>query len=427
MEDYKSLVTSTTLKSLPRNTAIVKTLSRGSSKISGKELVCYPFFSSHISMPLKPGEAVWFVFEDPEDQGELAYWISRVSEPNHVEDVNFSFFSRTYRQDPNQKKKSASEKFDSTSETSDVVQTNSYFSPSSDPAEMINIIDYAKKVHRFEPVPRYSKRAGDLVIQGSNNSLIMLGEERGHCSDDPSDIKISTNRNDISPGKAAIDIVVGRGKNEATSGKKIKNELEVEENDKKNSSQVEGDAHFSSDASRIYLTSNSDNPNLSYHPDELLNLSLPSGNGLDFSLTNDVGSFAIVKADNLRLVGRSEGSIRIVKEPTPSENDGAAIFLHHDGTVQISGANKILLSSYATDGATEPYVRYTELVDFLTSIMQDLQSFCQTLSTHVTPGFGAPSPQITAAAATLLSSVSTKQAQLKAATLGLGSTVIYGE
>jgi hypothetical protein len=134
-----------------------------------------------------------------------------------------------------------------------------------------------------------------------------------------------------------------------------------------------------------------------------------------------------VKADNLRLVGRSEGSIRIIKEPTPSENDGAAIFLHHDGTVQISGANKILLSSYATDGATEPYVRYTELVDFLTSIMQDLQSFCQTLSTHVTPGFGAPSPQITAAAATLLSSVSTKQAQLKAATLGLGSTVIYGE
>ena len=100
IDDYKSLVTSKSLKSLPRNTAIVKDITRGAAKNSGKELICYPFFSSHISMPLKPGEIVWFIFEDPENQGEIAYWISRVSEPNHVEDVNFTFASRTYSQSP---------------------------------------------------------------------------------------------------------------------------------------------------------------------------------------------------------------------------------------------------------------------------------------------------------------------------------------
>jgi hypothetical protein len=412
------------MKSLPRNTAIVKEMSKGSSKISGKEIVCYPFFSSHLSMPLKPGEAVWFIFEDPEDRGELAYWISRVSEPNHVEDVNFSFFSRTYRQSSSQRKKTSSEKFDSTSESNDVTQTNSYISPTSDPTEMFEVIDYTKKIHRFEPVPRYSKRAGDLVIQGSNNSLIMLGEERGHYAD-PNDIKFSANRNDISAGKAAIDIVVGRGQNDVTSGKTIKNELGIEEIDKRNGKQVEGDAHFPTDASRIYLTANSD-PATAYHPDVLLKIVNPSDSGLGPLITNVPGSFAVMKADNLRLVGRSEGSIRLIKEPSDGANDGASLLLHNDGTVQISGAKKILLSAYASD-ATEPYVRYTELVDFLSSVMQDLQSFCQTLSTHVTPGFGAPSPQITAAAATLLTSVSTKQAQLKTATLGLGSTVIYGE
>ena len=133
-----------------------------------------------------------------------------------------------------------------------------------------------------------------------------------------------------------------------------------------------------------------------------------------------------MKADNLRLVSRKSGSTRIVKEPTPGQIDGAAVILHKDGTIQIAG-NRINLSSYNSDGDLEPYVRYTELISFLSSVMQDLQTFCTTLSTHVTPGFGAPSPQISSAAATLLSSVVTKKAQLEAATLGIGSTTIYGE
>ena len=34
----------------------------------------------------------------------------------------------------------------------------------------------------YEPVPRISKRPGDLVLQGSNNSSIVLGTERGNIT-----------------------------------------------------------------------------------------------------------------------------------------------------------------------------------------------------------------------------------------------------
>jgi len=425
IEDYKALVTSDSLRAFPRNTAIVKDITRGAAKISGRETVCYPFFSSHLSMPLKPGEIVWFVYEDPDDHGELGYWISRVCDPNHVEDVNFSFSSRAYVQNPEVPAKRTSEKFDSPQPESDTVQTYSFRSPTSNPDELTNIINgFTSKIHRFEAVPRYNKRAGDLVIQGSNNSLIMLGEERGLVETDP---KLSANRNDIPVGSGAIDIVVGRGKLPATSGKQIKNEIGVTENDKRTNNPTEGDPHFPTDAARIYLTANSSNTFEAYHPDKLLNIITPSDKSLGFPILESPGSFAVTKADNLRLVAREAGTIRIVKEPKPGDINGAAVLLHKDGTVQVSG-NRIMLSSYnSSTGATEPFVRYTELVSFLSSVMQDLQTFCSTLATHVTPGFGAPSPQITAAANSLLGSVASKQAQLKAATLNLGSTTIYGE
>lgn len=426
IDDYKSLVTSKSLKSLPRNTAIVKDITRGAAKNSGKELICYPFFSSHISMPLKPGEIVWFIFEDPENQGEIAYWISRVSEPNHVEDVNFTFASRTYAQSPEIPAKTSAEKFDGPTTPSEITQTFSFKSPTGKSNELTDVItNFANKIHRFESVPRYNKRLGDMVIQGSNNSLIMLGEERGHFFAEPT---ISVNRNDIPSGSAAIDIVVGRGNSPATSATKIKNELEIEENNKRINNPTEGDAHFPTDAARVYLTAKSDNVDAPYHPDNLLNiLVMPSDKNLGFPILSAPGSFVVSKADNLRLISRESGSIRIIKEQSSGDINGGAVILHEDGTVQISG-NRVMLSSYNSGtGATEPYVRYTELVSFLSSVMKDLQSFCATLVTHVTPGFGAPSPQITAAATTLLLKVTTKQAQLETAALGIGSTTVYGE
>lgn len=442
----KSLVTSDAMKNYPRNTAIVKEVSYGMAKRSNTRVVCYPFFSSHLCMPLKPGEYVWFVYENPDQRGSIAYWLSRVSEPNHVEDVNYTFSARTYLQPPEKPVKRAGDKFDGSTTNEEETQTFSWTSPTPDPLEMSNLVDLARKVHRFEPVPRYTKRAGDMVLQGSNNSLIMLGEERGHWVSNQHLVwSANTPPDDFPAGQPAIDIVVGRGSKSAelskgssgkfgaTKGKTLKNEFGLEETNKREKSDVEGDAHFSVDATRIYLTSNSSNVNSSYHPDTLLGLDLPESPSRSTPTGNDPGAFAVIKSDNLRLVSRPAGSIRIVKEPSPGKNDGAAIMAFSDGDLQIS-AKKVSLTSYVGDGATQPYVRYEELLSLLNSLLDDINTFCATMITHVTPGFGAPSPQITSASTALQASIIQKklllslgQVMVNGSPQNLGSVVIYGE
>lgn len=447
LSDVKKNITSDAMKNFPRNTIIVKTLTDGLAKRSDTKTICYPFFSSHLSMPLKVGEYVWFVYENPDVKGSIAYWLSRVCDPDHVEDLNYNFSSRSYVQVPKKPEKKTSDKFNNTPDDEGDQQTYSWQSPTSDPKEMVKLVELAKKTHRFEAVPRYTKRPGDLILQGSNNTLIMLGEERGQWAPGQTLINSSNNPSDgIEFGHPAIDIVVGRGAKSAgissigvdfaeydrTRGKKIKNEFGIEEIDKREPSIVEGDSHFVVDATRIYLTANSENVNSSYNPDFLLGNVAPNSS-VGSSIPRASGAFAVVKSDNLRLVARDTGTVRIVKEPTYSKNNGAGIVMSSDGELQVA-ARKITLTSYLTDGATQPYVRHTALKSLLLSLLDDINTFCTTLSTHVTPGFGAPSPQITAAAATLQTSVVLKKVSL---TLGqvntsggqesFASTVIYGE
>ena len=459
--DLQKSVTAEAMKNFPRNTLVVKTVSEGQAKKSGVKVVCYPFFSSHLCMPIKPGEYVWFVYENPDSKGSIAYWLSRVSEPNHVEDVNYTFSTRSYIQSPNKPAKKSSEKFDGAPAEDGEVQTFSWQSPTSDPKEMVNLVELAKKKHRFQAVPRYTKRPSDLILQGSNNSLIMLGEERGHWAPDnfmPSSANSPPDK--IEPGHPAIDIVVGRGSKASeldsasvglasggsyfrTSGKSITNEFGVPEIDKRESSNVEGDAHFVADATRIYLTANSSNINSSYHPDLLLGTQLPAPASLREEPTfNEPGAFAVIKSDNLRLVSRAVGSIRIVKEPTNGKDDGAAIMIYKDGEVQLA-ANRITLSRYNSDGATEPYLKQSAMVAFLSSLLEDLTKLISqiasagsslTTSTNAggpVPGAQAAGVTLASAATTASASVAAKIAFLKINTADgktpLGSTLIYGE
>ena len=65
----------------------------------------------------------------------------------------------------------------------------------------------------MEPTPRMTKRPGDFVLQGSNNTSICLGIDRGfdHAVR-PSEQK-SSNSSDAPVEKAgSIDIVAGRGR-----------------------------------------------------------------------------------------------------------------------------------------------------------------------------------------------------------------------
>lgn len=256
--------------------------------------VYYPFFSSHLCLPVKPGESVW-TFTD-ENTG-VRYWVTRVSQPLPAEDPNFTHRERRcepVRQPPvnvlvpdggKQKVKTTFEEghdLDGDGEVDfiskfpsfqlhahyekrdtnrvlilkdgqfqknekffeDIVdpkKTNTLFSNLTfsliSDAGNENIIEsrsvydyiYQKNTQRelvsYEPVPRMNKRPGDLVLQGSNNSSITLGTERGWTTSARPEGSQSNVRplsgsyleegDEIVPlenNRGVVDIVAGRGR-----------------------------------------------------------------------------------------------------------------------------------------------------------------------------------------------------------------------
>ena len=188
-----------------------------------------------------------------------------------------------------------------------------------------------------------------------------------------------------------------------TGSRLIKNELgEVETNkiaklNEEDVNRAEGDPDFYQDSSRAYIsmkTAVDENFSLA---DEYIDL-------LEGSLEDKEAAAIALKTNEIRLIAREDGSIRIVKEK--GEGDATAqIVLNSDGTIHIQG-KKIFIGenggSGEGPGGTEPYVKYSELQDYLNDIHGALNSFCGTVTAHAIPFFGQ-SPQITSAAATLQS------------------------
>jgi hypothetical protein len=445
------------LKNLPRNSLAVKILSNAESKSNGGdegEVICYPFFSSHLSMPVKPGEEVWVMFEeyDPPGRSAIGYWISRVHGPRHVEDANYAYNRRTYKTSTSSasSKKRTSDKFSEKESDSSLAadpsspkQLDSTESPTTSPTEIIELIQYAGKVHRFDPVPRYTKRPGDFVLQGSNNSLLMLGEERGHTG--LVDPKTSASLLEVIGGKPAIDMVVGRKM--TSTAKTVRMELLNSEIDKRvgpDESSNEGEANFADDAARIYITANSDDLT---GPDSLLSLRSPSDAYPDTeNEKKQIGSFIVTKADNLRSISRK--SIKIIKEPplSPAEKtlDGSAIIMNDNGYLQVAG-KKVILSSYIDGSASQPYIRLDKLSDFIATLIDQQQSLNDSVTSlsRALSTFGSVAATLVPPAADLgftssveLTNLSALKIALSASKeriselnrqLTLGSTVIYGE
>ena len=83
-------------KLAPRNSCIVKILN-DADKNDIPYTLCFPFFSPHLALPLKPGEQVWVFLENPDDRTKAwGYWMSRVHGPDFVDDVNFTHLDRAF-------------------------------------------------------------------------------------------------------------------------------------------------------------------------------------------------------------------------------------------------------------------------------------------------------------------------------------------
>ena len=65
------------------------------------------------------------------------------------------------------------------------------------------------KLVTYESVPRFRKRPGDIALEGSNNTLIVLGTDR----------KDDLKKTDFKESAGTIDIVAGRGQSKKEYGK----------------------------------------------------------------------------------------------------------------------------------------------------------------------------------------------------------------
>lgn len=407
------------VKYAPRNAVIAAIISGAQAKLTETYVVLYPFFSPHLSLPVKPGEVIWAFFEG--EESTVGYWLTRVHSQVRVDDVNYTHDDRRLTaagimlkksdvdQDPPNFPNGAQE-----FETQTFTAKNAF----EDIFKQAN----ANKLHVYESVPRFSKRPGDLVIQGSNNALICLGSERTR--------DLETQKEGMNVG--AIDIVVGRGieptpfgeGTSGTSASTIKNtrgliETNVNPLTDKHHNVDEGNPDFEKDVSRIYISMRSD-------IDNAFTLVYPENVVGGSTETIEDDAVVALKSNHIRAIAREDGSIRLIKEGAGSE---ASVIIHENGTVQID-AEKIQLGRDAGDD--KGYVRYSqykEQMELLTKLLNDLytQMIAQfTAGPNSTPGYGGPNPGLVK----LVTDVTTAKAsvvELQSKIPNAKSQVIFGE
>lgn len=308
------------LKQMPNNTVIARLINQSGA---GHERFHYlfPFLPPHVQLPIHVGEHVWAFFETGKAI-DYGFWMWRVTEPRHIDDINHTHADRKFH--ASEKSKTSKDIFEGTTDSvpgfengptfvkdGDIVTVaNSASSHNVDPKSYENLIKDtdAGKISEMESVPRFRKRPGDHVIQGSNNTAIVLGTDRtgrtakfkkgskGKIVDGKPD-------SDQTGDAGSIDIVVGRGQTDKTSGKKIDNSIKKKELSKRLSDEnvQEGDPDFANDLGRLYLSMKTD----------------PDGNmEINFLDRNPVGvPGGVVKTDHLRIVVRK--TLKMLVQPTP--------------------------------------------------------------------------------------------------------------
>jgi hypothetical protein len=326
----------------PRNSIIARPAMRQGSGSHEKVMVLYPFFPPHLSFPAKPGEHVWVIFENPNATiNEIGYWMCRIASPSFVEDVNYTHADR-------QADKSflpgLSDVFNGTDSPVyefrngavdaangaryTIGSTNSLPGDETAYEDLLQNTD-ASKIIKYESVPRFRKRPADIVLEGSNNSLIVMGTDRtgpaATYTSDPNNgmipAPVATDIFDL--GAGSIDIVVGRGQTPATGGTAEQNTLisgatfnkELGKS-KKDLVQTEGDVDLVNDRSRVLVSQKT-------KPDTNFNLApVISAHASQTAVSDGSGEGAIViKTDKLRLIARHDVVI-MVTSATATDGDG---------------------------------------------------------------------------------------------------------
>ena len=424
------------LETMPRNSIIADVVSDQAAHSVGSRKVFYPFFSSHLSLPVKAGEQVWVIFPSGAPGAE-GYWLTRTCGSSRVDDANYSFRARE------------SLGIQATAETSAQAAQEGPppddfdplgFPPGGgrDPAKNwipsstwpIDTKESSTSYNsQFTPeaVPRFSKRSPDLSLQGSNNTLICLGEDRGRTLESTDESSLETDS--AVNGKGTIDIVAGRSVY-STSGETIfdaegavatepwtstlpsavaSNEWEYKEVDKTPAvtqnnpsglNPLEGDPDFINDLSRVYVS-------MKTSGDSNLSLEYPNVASLEEVGQVSDSAYIVLKSNEVRIVGRKNddqdinGSIRIVKEGEDGV-DKAVIMMLPDGTIMIDGPRIVIGSGdeLANGSGNQVFLGRdaTESIVLGDKLKQKLDAFLDQYIAHTHgTGVGPTSPPVTAA------------------------------
>jgi hypothetical protein len=168
---------------MPRNSIMGYCINDGRSHLSLDQEIFFPFFPQHIGMPVKAGEQVWIFYENINGK-KIGYWLFRKTGTLQVDDLNYTHIDRQGLIAP------LMQNIKSTAVNKSKVETlmNNYGYRFADPnsggdgsgnspvnydAIALNSISY-KNEFIGEAVPRHTKKCGDLVLQGSNNTVISL-------------------------------------------------------------------------------------------------------------------------------------------------------------------------------------------------------------------------------------------------------------
>lgn len=336
-EDNLGVTNITYAELLPRNTIIAQRVKSAVVTVSFP-MFLFPFFPSHLALPCKPGEMVWAMFENPHARiRNLGFWFCRISEPHLFDDVNHTHPAAKMNEDNIEtlKKVADGEKYKYEMHNGMHVTDGEGISKIIKGTELIsgpeiygqnifeNLIKMpnSAKLTQYESVPRFKKRPGDVAIEGSNNSLIVLGTDRSGSIGDIDKYgfmkSLGNAIGNISGSNGSIDMVVGRGINPSTGGKavetisvqsvaqkKIPLKKEIGKQPSNLVAPSEGDPDFKNDRSRILISQRTTVDK---------NFETQKYNS-KFQIADSVsGDAAItIKTDKVRIIARSDISL-IVK------------------------------------------------------------------------------------------------------------------
>jgi hypothetical protein len=331
------------LDRMPRHSVIATMVNDGS--FSGQTEIFFPFFPPHLILPIKAGERVWVFKDNSRISVEYGFWVCRVTEPRDIDDLNLTHADRkldsvTKNDEPPTFANGALIKGRNDPKLTNAATVT--ISGSEDEFEKIIQNSDSGIVSEFEDVPRFTARPGDHAIQGSNNTLIVLGTDRTSNAAETETVPNAVSRKgrrakgkperDAKRKAGSIDIVVGRGQELSKSKpKKIRNTLGNEETEKRVDLEKEGDPDFNYDLARIYVS-------MKTAADD--NFAIKT-KGIPPTLRRGSEASAIVaKADHLRLVARKE--IRILVQPKfdSTEDECAAVVIKENGDIVFVPSSK---------------------------------------------------------------------------------------